>query len=516
MQALQSVRRLRPVHRLFSTAANEYDVIVSGHGQVGGAFALAISGSRIGSSLRVAVIDKAPPTLITNEQRIPDARMIAIAPSTSKFLKDIGVWDDICAISATPFHEMKIWDSRGLGQMSFSSQDLGVDHMGHIVEMNVISHALWNKLKQLSNVDLITGTEIKSVHSHNRGPRDANQSNSSYPDYLSVELSNGSSLSCRSLVAADGAQSRVRNLIGYPQYTYDYDRIAVAGTVKVDTPHSTAWQRFMQDGPIALLPAQEPFSSVVWSTTPSKAADFFKLSDQDKVNHLNHLLSSSADLASDRFSREDELADATERARLSSGLTHEQRYEGTLFMPQTGSNAIAPGILTRIARTVEMATAVLSQSTTPRPPSITSLPGKLVGFPLRLTHSIVYQKNRSVLIGDAAHTVHPLAGQGANMGFSDAQSLANITLKTLYAGGDIGAVNVLEEYEQERKLYNTAFQGGIDLVHRIFDTDLIPIKYGRNIGMGLLNRLPHAKQLIMASASLNLNQDSHPLLLDRQ
>ncbi|CAM9965481.1 unnamed protein product [Phaeothamnion confervicola] len=101
----------------------------------------------------------------------------------------------------------------------------------------------------------------------------------------------------RLLVATDGAKSRVRDLCGLKTWGWDYRQRAVVGTVKVEGPHTTAWQRFLPRGPVALLPLWDGYSSFVWSTTPSQARELTEeLTEAEFVDRLNDALRSDPDL----------------------------------------------------------------------------------------------------------------------------------------------------------------------------------------------------------------------------
>ncbi len=116
-----------------------------------------------------------------------------------------------------------------------------------------------------------------------------------------------------------------------------------------------------------------------------------------------------------------------------------------------------------------------------------------LSFPLRRSHAQRYVVERVALIGDAAHTVHPLAGQGVNLGFLDAAALAEILQSALHRGRDLGDVDLLTEYERWRKTDNLAMQTVIDLFYRVFSNEFAPLKTLRGLGLGMANRLGVAK-----------------------
>lgn len=121
-------------------------------------------------------------------------------------------------------------------------------------------------------------------------------------------------------------------------------------------------------------------------------------------------------------------------------------------------------------------------------------------FPLRRQHAQHYAKEGVALIGDAAHMIHPLAGQGVNIGLLDAAALAQVLVAAKQASKDIGAGPVLQEYERMRRQNNLLMMTGMDLFYRVFGNAHLPMKLLRNVGLGLAERLSPAKKLAMKYA----------------
>jgi 2-octaprenylphenol hydroxylase len=121
-------------------------------------------------------------------------------------------------------------------------------------------------------------------------------------------------------------------------------------------------------------------------------------------------------------------------------------------------------------------------------------------FPLRMQHATGYVKPRVALIGDAAHTIHPLAGQGVNLGFADVASLAEVLGRARQSGRDIGDYYVLREYERWRKGENIAMQASMDAFKRLFSNSNPLLGWLRNSGLGLVNNMAPLKNRIMRQA----------------
>jgi len=121
-------------------------------------------------------------------------------------------------------------------------------------------------------------------------------------------------------------------------------------------------------------------------------------------------------------------------------------------------------------------------------------------FPLRLQHADQYVQAGLALVGDAAHAVHPLAGQGVNLGFLDATALADVLIEARRKGRNIGSFTILRRYERARKGENMAMLAAMDAFKRLFSNDLLPLRLIRNLGLKLTDTTTPVKHLIMRRA----------------
>ena len=112
-----------------------------------------------------------------------------------------------------------------------------------------------------------------------------------------------------------------------------------------------------------------------------------------------------------------------------------------------------------------------------------------------------YVKPRFALVGDAAHGIHPIAGQGLNLGFKDAAALAQVIVETDRLGLDIGAMTALERYERWRR-FDTVQMGVVtDVLNRLFSNDIGPLRLLRTVGLGIVDRMPGLKQSFINQAA---------------
>lgn len=137
-------------------------------------------------------------------------------------------------------------------------------------------------------------------------------------------------------------------------------------------------------------------------------------------------------------------------------------------------------------------------------------------YPLALHLARAYVAERLALVGDAAHGIHPIAGQGLNLGLRDVAALAEVLTDAHRLGLDIGAPDVLARYQQWRRFDNVALAAATDLLNRLFSNDLAPVALARDVGLGIVSRIAPARRFFMrhAGGALALGGEKHlPRLL---
>ena len=142
------------------------------------------------------------------------------------------------------------------------------------------------------------------------------------------------------------------------------------------------------------------------------------------------------------------------------------------------------------------------------PTALTATPGTIASFPLRMSHAIDYlgqpladgMTSRTALLGDAAHTLHPLAGQGLNLGLGDVASLTRTIEAAVRDGADVGSLTALRPYPRERWSANSTMLSATDKLHKLFAVEASPVVRLRGIGIDVLNEMGWVKRALMGQA----------------
>ncbi|XP_056282286.1 ubiquinone biosynthesis monooxygenase COQ6, mitochondrial [Pseudoliparis swirei] len=433
-----------------------YDIIISGGGMVGSAMACALGmdPNLVGKKILLLeagnknVMDKVPDTYST--------RVSSISPGSATLLSGIGVWEHITKMRCKPYKRMQVWDACSDVLITFDKED-HEDEMAYIVENDIVVAALTKQLDGLSdNVRVKYRSRVVKY----TWPK-PHLAADSIP-WVKVTLASGQSVETKLLIGADGSNSMVRQELGIPTVKWDYDQSAVVAVLHLSEPtvNNVAWQRFLPSGPIAMLPLSDTESSLVWSTSHRLAEELLDMDEESFVDAINSAFWSNAN--------------QSELIQKAGSL-----FRGALsaIMPSAGS---------------------------PRqlPPSVAGIgPKSRVMFPLGVGHASEYIRHRVALIGDAAHRVHPLAGQGVNLGFGDVACLTRLLSRAAFDGKDLGAIQHLLEYETERQRHNLPMMAAIDLMKRLYSTNAAPVVLLRTFGLQATNMVPALKEQIVAFAS---------------
>ena len=445
-----------------------YDMVVSGGGIVGAALACRVAGSSspMMRDRTIACVEARKPRSFVDSSTavMPDVRTYALAPASVRLLDQVGVWDIVLSSGRyQPFNHMQIWDATGSdhGYVRFSRED----DLGYVVENNVLQSALYERMEALvdeGRMDLYCPDVVDRIEPEEVGGFYISTSGDKAPIELYTNL----------LVGADGGNSNIRRMSGLGTWGWSYEQKAVVATVRLDEGLSeldsglcfqddddrsrTAWQRFLPSGPVAMLPLWDNMASIVWSTSVTEASKLQKLTPAQFVDSLNA---------------------AFQRTSIAGNLGRPDDIPfGLPGIPMLPFMAPLPDF--------------------ERCPIVTEQIGSLASFPLQMSQATTYAKPGLALVGDAAHTIHPMAGQGLNYGLGDVQLLADLLDRACEVGGNFGDHNVLQQYEQERKQANAAMGASLEIIKRIFEADALPLRVARTAGMAALNANPFLKEQI--------------------
>ena len=126
--------------------------------------------------------------------------------------------------------------------------------------------------------------------------------------------------------------------------------------------------------------------------------------------------------------------------------------------------------------------------------------GKRFSYPLSLMHAKSYTGHRIALVGDAAHGMHPIAGQGVNIGFRDVGVLAELIIARNRSGQDIGSEDMLKHYERWRRFDTITMLAVTDIINRLFSNKILPLQVARGLGLWGVSKLPSVKRFFMRDA----------------
>lgn len=373
-------------------------------------------------------------------------RVSAFTPSSTQWLKHLNVWDNIgLSGRSCPFLHMHVWDSAGSGKLKFNVPK-HADSLGSIVDNAVVQGALLDGIFALSqethpNITVWENTHLTAFHhlenqslelsaelvfdpNKKSSKKSANESASNAVTSIQSKL-----IQCDLLIGADGGNSKVRDWAGISCIGWTYGQKTIVGQVKTSKFHEhTCWQRFLENGPIALLPLADGRCSLAWHTTHAEADQLLGLSK----------------------------------------LEFEQRLE----------DAFA-GRFGKITITGELDSKA-----------------HWGAYPLRLNHAKKYAKKNMVIVGDAAHNIHPLAGLGVNLGFMDAATLLEELINARGKGEFLGDLHVLQRYERRRYAHNILIMGAMDMFKRSSTVQNPVFQFTRNLGLTIADKLPPFKNTL--------------------
>ena len=386
-----------------------FDLIIAGGGMVGASLACALSST----NLRIALIEAVPGK--ADSQPSYDDRGLALSLSSHRILQQLQLWPQLTA-NATPILHIHVSDRGFLGCVRLHAADLQVDALGHVVIARELGLALSQRLSQTGNVVVMCPAEVSSID----------------VAYNTVTVTTTGpagtgTLHGRLLVVADGTNSKLRQQLNITTQVKDYSQTALVTNVTLGRPHGhTAYERFTENGPIAVLPLSGQRAVIVHTVATDQAESCSQMPDGAYL-----------DLLWQGFGR-------------------------------------------RLGRFSRM--------------------GSIRMYPLQMQLAEQQTLSRIVLLGNAAHTIHPNGAQGFNLCLRDVAALAEKLSQVALAAGDIGANEVLAGYLASRQQDQQRVTRYSDRLTELFSNRHLPKVLLRNTGMLLIDIMPFLKRELIRQA----------------
>ncbi|OZN25106.1 2-octaprenyl-6-methoxyphenyl hydroxylase [Actinobacillus seminis] len=386
----------------------DYEVVIIGGAMAGATLALALS-SKTQGKIRIAIVEKQAPQ--QHQQSGFDARCIALSDGSCRRLNQIQLpdkqrlWQKIQEI-ATPIKQIHVSDKGHSGIVEFRAQEFGLEALGSVVELQQMGQCLLQAMRQYPHLDYLAPQQVEHIEYQ--------------PSAVEIRLKNNRTLRAKLLVGADGSLSQVASAASIEQELLrDYEQTAIITNVQVQQPHQyRAFERFTDEGPLALLPMAGNLMSLVWCVKQPQA--LIALDDNAFLHQL------------------------------------QQRFGWRL--------------------------GKLQQC------------GKRFAYPLNLYRAAQHIHPRTALVGNAAQTLHPVAGQGFNLGIRDLMALADVVADNFSAQQDIGDYALLQRYKEIRQADQQHIIQLTDNLVSIFANNLLPLQLIRNLGLMALSQCRLAKQ----------------------
>lgn len=395
-----------------------FDVLIVGGGMVGASLAVALKDLPLNIGLVEAYPFEEP------KQPAYDDRAIALSYGSSQILQGMGIWSQVEAVT-TKIASIHVSDRGHFGATRLTAKKQQVPALGYLVQSRDYGAVLQQALEQ-SNVTLIQPAQVESIEE--QGEALSVFITQKVGDEKSAELE--SVLNTQLLVACDGANSKVRVMAGIDVEQHDYQQVAIIANITTEKPHNNqAFERFTEQGPIALLPMSENRSSLVWTLSSENYETILALDDAAFLREL-----------------------------------------GKAFGYRLG----------RFVKT-----------------------GRRSAFPLKLSSAKQLTANRVAIIGNAAHALHPVAGQGLNLALRDIADLADKIAEAAAQKSNVGGSELLSIYATQRQADTSRTIRYTDSLVKLFSNDQFLLGHARAVGLMMIDRLPPFRKLL-AKQSMGL------------
>jgi ubiquinone biosynthesis UbiH/UbiF/VisC/COQ6 family hydroxylase len=399
-----------------------FDAAVVGGGMAGAVAAVALR--RRG--LSVALVERGAPPEGPGRPGDPE-RVSAINEGSRRILADLGLWDPIAASQPGAIETIEVTDGSRAGRALLDRDEAGVAALGHVVPNRRIVAAAWEAVRADDRIAVYAPAPVAGLEWGRHCVR------------LRLEGEGGRhAITARLVVGADSEHSLIRQAAGIGTRGWHHNRYALVATVEAERDlGGRAFERFLPEGPLAFLPLGGSTASIVWTLTPSAAAEALSWES------------------------------ATFLARLQAR-----------FGPALGELRAVGGRAT---------------------------------YPLGLRLARDFAAERTALVGNAAHLVHPVAGQGFNLGLRDVAALAEEAGNARQRGWDPANAAALARYQRARRGDTARVVAFTEGLNRLFANDWGPAVVLRQVGLGLIGRSAPLKRTLMNQA-MGLGRGGEPLV----
>lgn len=398
-----------------------FDAAVVGGGMVGAVAAVALRRQ----GLSVALIERGRPPDGCGQAGDPE-RVSAVSEGSRRILTDLGLWPAIAASEPGAIETIEVTDGARSGRALLDRDEAGVAALGHVVANRIIVAAAWDAVRADGRITVHAPAAVVGLDWQRHG--------------VDIELDGDDgrrSLSARLILGADSEHSATRAAAGIGTRGWHHNRYALVATVEAERDLAgRAFERFLPEGPLAVLPLGGATASIVWTLTPSAAS---RALNWDQTTFLTRL---------------------------------QER-----FGPALGELREVGGRAT---------------------------------FPLALRLARRFTAERTALVGNAAHLVHPVAGQGFNLGLRDVQALAEEVGNARSRGWDPGNRTVLDRYERARRGDTARVMAFTEGLNRLFANDWGPAVGLRQLGLSLVGQSRPLKRILMNQAMGLAGGESQP------
>ncbi|MEO8402089.1 MAG: FAD-dependent monooxygenase [Gammaproteobacteria bacterium] len=357
-----------------------YEKVIIGGGMVGAALACALESS----SSEIALID-------AGLNNFEDQRLIALNHSSYTLFKNLAIWPALKPF-ATAIQEVHVSNRGHFGITRMRAEELGVDVLGYVVPAKEINRALYQKLAAAKNINLLRPAQLTAL-----------KQESSHVTLTLKSDSTIQTLEANYAIAADGTQSTVRELLAIPTEIIDYQQKAIVTITELQRSHrNIAYERFLSNGAIAMLPLADQTVATIWSSNEKNSDALLQLSDDEFLEQLQQQFG----------------------YRLGHLIKIRERFV----------------------------------------------------YPLKFVKAKEQINQRVVLIGNAAHTVHPIAAQGLNLALYEIAILAEFFSQQTTE--HFSLANLAEQFQQQNASLNLSHR-----LTQLFSADFFGIKIARQMGM---------------------------------